>query len=95
MNGIAHGFITPLRILFGTVTFSRMDPEGKLVMGFRKASSSAAMQVKPTVNFCGRKIDCIILIYNYQINRMHNHLPFLMAVIQVKVSFRVFLRTYP
>ncbi|KAL2899815.1 hypothetical protein RDABS01_024897 [Bienertia sinuspersici] len=27
-----------------TVTFSRMDPEGKLVMGFRKASNSAAVQ---------------------------------------------------
>lgn len=27
-----------------TVTFSRMDPEGKLIMGFRKASSSAAIQ---------------------------------------------------
>ncbi|XP_011002600.1 PREDICTED: B3 domain-containing transcription repressor VAL2-like [Populus euphratica] len=27
-----------------TVTFSRMDPEGKLVMGFRKASNSIAMQ---------------------------------------------------
>ncbi|KAG6736797.1 hypothetical protein POTOM_060309 [Populus tomentosa] len=26
------------------VTFSRMDPEGKLVMGFRKASNSIAMQ---------------------------------------------------
>lgn len=27
-----------------TVTFSRMDPEGKLVMGFRKASNSVSMQ---------------------------------------------------
>ncbi|KAJ9694175.1 hypothetical protein PVL29_009924 [Vitis rotundifolia] len=27
-----------------TVTFSRMDPEGKLVMGFRKASNSIPMQ---------------------------------------------------
>ncbi|XP_022157280.1 B3 domain-containing protein Os07g0679700 isoform X2 [Momordica charantia] len=27
-----------------TVTFSRMDPEGKLIMGFRKASSSSIMQ---------------------------------------------------
>ncbi|EEF33676.1 transcription factor, putative [Ricinus communis] len=27
-----------------TVTFSRMDPEGKLVMGFRKASNSMAVQ---------------------------------------------------
>ncbi|KAK9289893.1 hypothetical protein L1049_008054 [Liquidambar formosana] len=27
-----------------TVTFSRMDPEGKLVMGFRKASNSVPMQ---------------------------------------------------
>lgn len=27
-----------------TVTFSRMDPEGKLVMGFRKASASVPMQ---------------------------------------------------
>ncbi|KAJ7961078.1 B3 domain-containing protein [Quillaja saponaria] len=27
-----------------TVTFSRMDPEGKLIMGFRKASNSAAVQ---------------------------------------------------
>ncbi|XP_010683489.2 B3 domain-containing protein Os07g0679700 isoform X2 [Beta vulgaris subsp. vulgaris] len=27
-----------------TVTFSRMDPEGKLVMGFRKASNSASLQ---------------------------------------------------
>ncbi|KAE8663190.1 B3 domain-containing transcription repressor VAL2 [Hibiscus syriacus] len=29
-----------------TVTFSRMDPEGKLVMGFRKATNNAAVQVK-------------------------------------------------
>ncbi|KAJ1392095.1 Zinc finger, CW-type [Sesbania bispinosa] len=27
-----------------TVTFSRMDPEGKLIMGFRKATNSAAVQ---------------------------------------------------
>ncbi|KAK8619352.1 hypothetical protein V6N13_133314 [Hibiscus sabdariffa] len=27
-----------------TVTFSRMDPEGKLVMGFRKATNNAAVQ---------------------------------------------------
>ncbi|XVE80748.1 hypothetical protein DITRI_Ditri15bG0005200 [Diplodiscus trichospermus] len=27
-----------------TVTFSRMDPEGKLVMGFRKATNTAAVQ---------------------------------------------------
>ncbi|XP_065852262.1 B3 domain-containing transcription repressor VAL2 isoform X2 [Euphorbia lathyris] len=27
-----------------TVTFSRMDPEGKLIMGFRKASNSMSMQ---------------------------------------------------
>lgn len=27
------------------VTFSRMDPEGKLLMGFRKASNSILMQV--------------------------------------------------
>ncbi|KAL6954512.1 hypothetical protein U1Q18_047744 [Sarracenia purpurea var. burkii] len=27
-----------------TVTFSRMDPEGKLIMGFRKASNTSAMQ---------------------------------------------------
>ncbi|KAK4801939.1 hypothetical protein SAY86_000142 [Trapa natans] len=27
-----------------TVTFSRMDPEGKLIMGFRKASASVAIQ---------------------------------------------------
>ncbi|KAM1799113.1 hypothetical protein ACFX12_033110 [Malus domestica] len=27
-----------------TVTFSRMDPEGKLIMGFRKASNTVAMQ---------------------------------------------------
>ncbi|CAJ1948384.1 unnamed protein product [Sphenostylis stenocarpa] len=27
-----------------TVTFSRMDPEGKLIMGFRKATSSTAVQ---------------------------------------------------
>jgi hypothetical protein len=30
---------------FAAVTFSRMDPEGKLIMGFRKASSSVAIQV--------------------------------------------------
>lgn len=29
------------------VTFSRIDPGGKLVMGFRKASNSVDMQVKP------------------------------------------------
>ncbi|XP_077214243.1 HSI2-like 1 isoform X2 [Tasmannia lanceolata] len=36
-----------------TVTFSRMDPEGKLVMGFRKASNSQPTQdnqVPPTAN---------------------------------------------
>ncbi|CAI8600676.1 unnamed protein product [Vicia faba] len=27
-----------------TVTFSRMDPEGKLIMGFRKATNSASLQ---------------------------------------------------
>ncbi|KAF2287980.1 hypothetical protein GH714_003704 [Hevea brasiliensis] len=31
-----------------TVTFSRMDPEGKLVMGFRKASNNMAMQDIPS-----------------------------------------------
>uniref|UniRef100_A0A2P2M358 B3 domain-containing transcription repressor VAL2 isoform X2 n=3 Tax=Rhizophora mucronata TaxID=61149 RepID=A0A2P2M358_RHIMU len=31
-----------------TVTFSRMDPEGKLVMGFRKASNSVMMQESPS-----------------------------------------------
>ncbi|GAB2264304.1 hypothetical protein Droror1_Dr00026438 [Drosera rotundifolia] len=29
-----------------TVTFSRMDPEGKLLMGFRKASSSISQSIK-------------------------------------------------
>lgn len=32
------------------VTFSRIDPGGKLVMGFRKASNSVDMQVKPHSN---------------------------------------------
>ncbi|XP_050211286.1 B3 domain-containing transcription repressor VAL2 isoform X2 [Mercurialis annua] len=33
-----------------TVTFSRMDPEGKLVMGFRKAANSMAIQdIQPSV----------------------------------------------
>ncbi|CAN1277213.1 B3 domain-containing protein Os07g0679700 [Linum perenne] len=38
-----------------TVTFSRMDPEGKLVMGFRKASNSFAMQVKINSSFYGNQ----------------------------------------
>ncbi|KAH1162923.1 hypothetical protein AAZX31_01G121700 [Glycine max] len=29
-----------------TVTFSRMDPEGKLIMGFRKATNSTAVQLQ-------------------------------------------------
>lgn len=37
---ISYGFV-----FVCTVTFSRMDPEGKLIMGFRKASNSVAMQV--------------------------------------------------
>lgn len=37
--------------LFCSVTFSRMDPEGKLIMGFRKASNSNAMQVKASIYF--------------------------------------------
>ncbi|KAL0450909.1 UNVERIFIED_CONTAM: B3 domain-containing transcription repressor VAL2 [Sesamum latifolium] len=32
-----------------TVTFSRMDPEGKLLMGFRKASNSISVQKEPPV----------------------------------------------
>jgi len=31
------------------VTFSRMDPEGKLVMGFRKATNSVPLQVNNIV----------------------------------------------
>ncbi|KAK9124739.1 hypothetical protein Sjap_014341 [Stephania japonica] len=33
-----------------TVTFSRLDPEGKLVMGFRKASSCATLQKLPVIS---------------------------------------------
>lgn len=39
-----------------------MDPEGKLVMGFRKASNNMAMQVQSGVSFGVSKIDHIILI---------------------------------
>ncbi|XVE84333.1 hypothetical protein DITRI_Ditri17bG0004200 [Diplodiscus trichospermus] len=36
-----------------TVTFSRMDPEGKLVMGFRKATNTNAMQwLKGNTDLC-------------------------------------------
>lgn len=35
-----------LFFLFVTVTFSRIDPGGKLVMGFRKATNNADAQVK-------------------------------------------------
>lgn len=31
--------------VFGAVTFSRIDPGGKLVMGFRKASNTEDTQV--------------------------------------------------
>lgn len=44
------------------MTFSRMDPEGKLVMGFRKASNAVSVQVKVNGNFWSRKFDHIILI---------------------------------
>lgn len=37
----AYGFAL-IFVLFISVTFSRLEPEGKLVMGFRKASSAAA-----------------------------------------------------
>lgn len=33
------------------VIFSRMDPEGKLVMGFRKASNSVQLQVAILFNY--------------------------------------------
>jgi hypothetical protein len=45
------------------VTFSRMDPEGKLVMGFRKASNSIAMQVKTRVSFYVSKLEHIVLMH--------------------------------
>jgi hypothetical protein len=43
--------ITLCDFFFAAVTFSRMDPEGKLIMGFRKASNSNAMQVKASIYF--------------------------------------------
>ena len=45
------------------VTFSRMDPEGKLVMGFRKASNSIAMQVKTRVSFYVSKLEHLVLMH--------------------------------
>lgn len=47
-----------------TVTFSRMDPEGKLVMGFRKASNSISMQcvkgsTEPHMNALSKPLDSI------------------------------------
>lgn len=49
-------------INFSTVTFSRMDPEGKLIMGFRKASNSVAMQVKASFIFHISKMNNVLLI---------------------------------
>ena len=43
---------------FAAVTFSRMDPEGKLVMGFRKASNSIPVQVGNLMNISNSYI-CI------------------------------------
>lgn len=48
---------------FATVTFSRMDPEGKLIMGFRKASNSVAMQVQNPVSYHASIVDRIILMH--------------------------------
>jgi hypothetical protein len=39
-----------------------MDPEGKLIMGFRKASNSVAMQVASHFQFPVSKLNYIILI---------------------------------
>lgn len=52
--------------IFGTVTFSRMDPEGKLIMGFRKASSSSIMQVAGYCKFLNVKtLKSVKLRLNY------------------------------
>lgn len=46
-NAVFRLFINPpfFPPFFLAVTFSRRDPEGKLLMGFRKASNTMAMQV--------------------------------------------------
>ncbi|XP_031122376.1 B3 domain-containing transcription repressor VAL1-like isoform X3 [Ipomoea triloba] len=52
-----------------TVTFSRIDPEGKLVMGFRKATNNAEMQVSqnsaPTNGGCSTEIPLSVATNNH------------------------------
>lgn len=45
-----EAFLQILGIFFFAVTFSRMDPEGKLLMGFRKASHTPIIQVMKSLN---------------------------------------------
>lgn len=46
------GVYDPSFGFYFAVTFSRLDPEGKLVMGFRKAMNSVPLQVKnPSLSF--------------------------------------------
>ncbi|CAN4126263.1 unnamed protein product [Withania somnifera] len=55
-----------------TVTFSRVDPEGKLLMGFRKASTVKSTQVTiPHRGFIFRGFwDLIVIIFPKQENRL-------------------------
>lgn len=57
---------------FAAVTFSRMDPEGKLIMGFRKASSSVAIQVTSHSRFPVSNLNHIILIQKL-LNKQDNY----------------------
>lgn len=89
---------------FVAVTFSRIDPGGKLVMGFRKASNSIDTQVVTQVFplYCLYPLFWIILLYffplfanminGYCLNRMPLHLPILMAFQQREPLFLVELR---
>lgn len=51
--------------MFSAVTFSRTEPEGKLVMGYRKATNSTAAQVKA----CQFHVEMIIAYQKCMISR--------------------------
>ncbi|XAR68715.1 hypothetical protein NMG60_11000064 [Bertholletia excelsa] len=59
-----------------TVTFSRMDPEGKLLMGFRKASNTIALQplkgnADPRLNALSKHLNSASGDFNWHIMEKH------------------------
>ena len=70
-----------------------MKKEGELIMGFRKATNSTAVQV--TVTFSSySKLKLLDLIFNHPLSRKHYHLICPMVLIQVKLPILVFMRIY-